>query len=315
MTDLVIRQLSEHDAPLFHALPDAGLVGHARFDRKYVTVADGGTYRPEWTRVALRGETVVARAAWWGGPDDAEPVALDWFDFTDHAAAVELLRTAPFRADYVLLLPPGWEQEPAVAQAARARTDAVLAAGMTRLVDRFHYVWTPECGVPEQPGRLTFRPEPDDAAILAILGCIQHGTLDAHARRTIEATGYEAAAQEDLDFFRWCPSPREWWRTAWTAEGELVGLHVPARNHTAPIVGFIGVLPEQRGHGYAYDLLADCTRMLAAEGAERIVADTDFGNRPMAANFAKAGYPVTQERSYFQWPKGPEAAGPAGAAA
>ncbi|MFE6780179.1 GNAT family N-acetyltransferase [Streptomyces sp. NPDC057702] len=302
MTDLVIRQLTESDAHLFHTLPDSGLVGHAAFERRYATVAEGGEYRPDWTWVALREDTVVARAAWWAGPDDAQPIALDWFDFTDRDAAVALLRTAPFRSDYVLLLPPDWQRDPAVREAAQARIDAATDAGMDRLVDRYRYTWTPECGVPAQPGRLTFRPEPDDAEILAVLRRIQHGTLDAHARRVIAAEGHEAAAQEELDFFRWCPSPREWWRTAWTAEGELVGLHVPARNQTSPVVGFIGVVPEQRGHGYAYDLLADCTRLLADEGVAQIIGETDHGNRPMAANFAKAGHPITQERCYFQWP-------------
>ncbi|MBB5936085.1 GNAT family N-acetyltransferase [Streptomyces zagrosensis] len=303
MTDLVIRQLSESDAHLFHTLPDPELVGHAAFERRYATVAVGGEYRPEWTWVALREDTVVARAAWWAGPSDDKPIALDWFDFTDRDAAVELLRTAPFRSDYVLLLPPNWQQDPALREAAQARAEAARAAGMDQLVDRYRYTWTPDCGVPAQPGRLTFRPEPDDAEILSVLRRIQHGTLDAHARRTIGTAGHDAAAQEEMDFFRWCPSPREWWRTAWTREGELVGLHIPARNQTSPVIGSIGVVPEHRGHGYAYDLLADCTRLLAAEGVTQIIAETDHENRPMAMNFTKAGYPVTQERSYFEWPR------------
>jgi hypothetical protein len=43
--------------------------------------------------------------------------------------------------------------------------------------------------------------------------------------------------------------------------------------------------------GYGYDLLAEATRLLVAEGADRIVAATDVTNLPMAATFAKAGYP------------------------
>jgi RimJ/RimL family protein N-acetyltransferase len=56
------------------------------------------------------------------------------------------------------------------------------------------------------------------------------------------------------------------------------------------------VVPEHRGHGYAYDLLVEATHLLVAEGAERIVAGTDTTNTPMAASFAKAGYPVEQHR-------------------
>jgi hypothetical protein len=36
--------------------------------------------------------------------------------------------------------------------------------------------------------------------------------------------------------------------------------------------------------------------MLADEGADHIVAGTDQTNFPMAATFAKAGYPIVQER-------------------
>jgi hypothetical protein len=36
-----------------------------------------GRRRPEWMWVALRGERLVARAAWWGSADDAAPSLLD----------------------------------------------------------------------------------------------------------------------------------------------------------------------------------------------------------------------------------------------
>ncbi|MFI7487003.1 hypothetical protein ACIBXA_01310 [Micromonospora echinaurantiaca] len=89
---------------------------------------------------------------------------------------------------------------------------------------------------------------------------VGEGSLDAHTRHTAAEHGPDAAARKELDLLRWLPSPRGWWRLAWTPEGELVGITVPVRNHGDPIVGFVGVLPEQRGHGYAYDLLVETTR-------------------------------------------------------
>jgi len=249
--------------------------------------------------VALRDNAVVARAAWWGGPDDGEPSTLDWFDFTDAGAAVQLLRTAPLRTEYSLRLPPGWRDSPAVAQAARARIAAAQEAGMTLLVERYRYRWTPECGVPAVPGRLEFRPAPDDDVILEVFRRVHRSTLDAHARRTVAASGVAAAAREDLDFLRWMPSPRGWWRLAYTSGGDLVGLAAPCRNFSDPVIGYIAVVPEQRGHGFSYDLLAEATRLLIAEGADRIVAGTDVTNLPMAATFTKAGYPVAQHRIDF----------------
>ncbi|WP_049565160.1 GNAT family N-acetyltransferase [Streptomyces sp. SBT349] len=307
MTDrLVIRALAEHEArELFTSLPDPGLVGRPLADppfNVYGTRATGGEYRPDWTWVALRDGKVVARAAFWAGPDDEKPVALDWFDFTDREAGVALLRATPLRADYELLLPPGWREDPGVRLAAEARIDAAAEAGYRPLVERYRYLWTPECGLPERPGRLEFRQEPDDDAILAVLRRVHGSTLDHHARRAVATGGVEAAAREEMDFFRWCPSPRAWWRLAYTPGGELVGIQVPAANQHMPVVGFIGVVPEQRGHGYGYDLLVECTHQLAAEGADRIAAATDVPNAPMAAAFARAGYPVTQHRFCMSHP-------------
>jgi RimJ/RimL family protein N-acetyltransferase len=296
VTDLVIRPLAAGEENLFESLPDPGLVGFAAFGDTYADMAAAGQYRPEWTWVALRDGVVVARAAWWAGPNDDKPLALDWFDFTDQDAAVQLLRTAPLRAEYSLMLPTGWREDLPVRQQAQSRIDAAITAGLSPLVERYRYRWTPDCGVPQRPARLEFRPEPDDSAILDVFRRIHQGSLDAHARRTIAKSGLDAAAQEALDYLRWKPSPRDWWRLAYTPAGELVGLSVPSRNYGDPVIGYIAVVPEHRGHGYAYDLLVEVTHMLADEGADRIVAGTDQTNVPMAATFAKAGYPITQER-------------------
>ncbi|MEU3986279.1 GNAT family N-acetyltransferase [Streptomyces sp. NPDC026672] len=290
MTDPVIQTLDENTVTLFDTLPDPLRTREAhRLTR----------HRPDWKRVALRDGTVVARAAWWGGPDDSEPLVVDWFDVAEgeQEAGAALLRTAPWpHRDMELNLPTGWRDDPALRAAAGLRVEAARAAGYDVLVERFHYLWTPGCGLPERPGRLVFRPEPDDEVFFDALRRIHSDTLDAHARDAVAAGGVELAAQEEIDFFRWCPSPREWWQVAHTPDGEFVGIHVPAHNPQRPCVGFIGVVPEQRGHGYAYDLLVECTHRLVGYGAEVIAAATDQGNFPMAAHFARAGYPVVRER-------------------
>ncbi|OEU86174.1 GCN5 family acetyltransferase [Streptomyces abyssalis] len=304
--DLVVRTLAESEArDVFTSLPDPGLVGGALLGRPYTTVHEGGEYRPEWTWVAEREGRVVARAALWAGPADQQPLLIDWFDFEpgEREAAVRLLRGISPKVEFEVVLPPGWRSDPAARAAAEARIDAASEAGWTPLVERFRYRWTPDSGVPEHSGRLRFRPEPDDEVILDVLRQIQHGTLDAHARQAL-ATGnedgpaVERAAREDMDHLRWMASHggREWWRLAHTPDGALAGLHVPGLIPSGYAVGFIGVVPQQRGNGYAYDLLAECTRQLAAEGAESVAAATDLGNAPMAAAFAKAGYPVVQHR-------------------
>lgn len=292
MTDAVIRALSASDAHLFDAFPDllGAREGHRRTQ-----------FRPDWKRVALRDGEVVARGAWWGGPDDSEPVNINWFDVAEgeEEAGAELLRSAPWRVELEINLPGAWREKTDLRAGAEARFAAARAAGYELLVERFLYRWTPERGLPARPGRLRFSAEPDDTVFFDALRRIHSVTLDAHALRAIEEGGLEQAAQEELDFFHWCPSPREWWQMAYTPEGDLAGIHIPAHNPSGPTIGFIGVVPEQRGRGYAYDLLAECTNLLVEQGAEFVSGATDQGNFPMAANFAKAGFPVISERINF----------------
>jgi GNAT superfamily N-acetyltransferase len=302
MTELVIRPLDAGEEHLFLSLADPALVGVASTGRDFAQTLALRQYRPEWTWIALRGDRVVARAAWWGGPKDAEPVALDWFDFgRDAQAGTALLRAAPFRAEYCLILPPAWRRDPAVEAEAGMRVAAAEQAGMRRLVERIRYLWTPSDGLPERPARLEYRPCPQDEDVLDVIRRFHVGTLDAHVIEQTARAGAEAAAQEELKILNWFPAPREWWRLAYTQEGELVGLTVPSRNHTSPVIGIIGVLPEQRGRGYGYDLLAEATHLLAAEGAHQIAADTDVTNTPMVAAFARAGYPIVQQRIFMKW--------------
>ncbi|MFJ9708910.1 GNAT family N-acetyltransferase [Streptomyces sp. NPDC101234] len=293
MTDPVIRTLDDSTAHLFDTMPDP-----LRMREKHQRTR----FRPEWQRVALRDGRVVARAAWWGRPEDTQPLLINWFDVAEgeEEAGAELLRSAPWQVDELELdLPTGWRDTAGTRTAAETCFTAVRKAGYELLVERYNYRWTPECRLPERPGRLVFTAEPDDGVFLDILRAINSDTLDAHARRAVEKGGVELAAQEDLEIFHWMPSPREWWQIARTPAGEPVGIHIPARNPVGPCIGFIGVLPGHRGHGYAYDLLVECTHFLVEQGAEFIAAATDQGNFPMAGNFARAGYPVVRERVNF----------------
>lgn len=295
MTDPVIRALTESDAHLFDALPDP--LGARESHRRT-------RFRTEWKRVALRDGEVVARGAWWGGPDDKEPLTVNWFDVAEgeEEAGAQLLRSAPWQVELEVNLPGDWRDRPALRAAAEARFAAARAAGYELLVERFLYRWTPDHGLPERPGRLRFGAEPDDAVFFDVLRRIHSATLDAHALKAAAEGGLDRAAQEELDIFHWFPSPREWWQTAYTPDGDLAGIHIPAHNPSGPTIGFIGVVPEHRGNGYAYDLLAECTHVLVEHGAEFISGATDRGNFPMAANFTKAGFPVVKERINFHPP-------------
>ncbi|MFD5824366.1 GNAT family N-acetyltransferase [Lentzea sp. NPDC060358] len=275
----------------------------------YLAEVAAGRMRPEWTWYALDGSRVVARALWWGREDSDRPLTLDCLHVLPGvpdrvALATELLERAHAefgtRPEYRVIRGSGLG-DPAVADAVSWRAAAARAAGLTDVVERLRYEWTPEAGVPAPSRRLVFRPAPDDE-FLALFRRAAVGSLDVATRRDLETMDADEQAQADLEFYLSCPGERSWWRVATTPEGDPVGFAVPSATPYHRNVGYLGVLPERRGQGYVDDLLGEITRVHADGGAERITATTDVPNKPMAAAFDRAGYSVTEVRTVFTAP-------------
>ena len=270
-------------------------------------------YRPEWTWIAEEGDQIVARALWWGRSDSALPVALDCLYVEDsiedkaELAASLLIAGHRWFSEQGAKTPPmfnislanDWHDDPAARSAIAWRHSAASAAGLTHEVERLQFEWTPRVGVPEPTGRLMFRPEPDDALMLALFRRVAEGSLDDETRKNLASVGADETARLDLEFYLDAPGRREWWRTAHTPDGVLVGLAIPSATEYHRNVGYLGVLPEARGRGYGAEILAEITRIHAAEGAEKITATTDLGNLPMATGFHRAGYRNTATRVFF----------------
>lgn len=279
-------------------------------------------YRPEWTWISKDpAGRVLARAVWWGQEAGRHPLTLDSLDVAavvpaaDRAPLAAALITAAhgaFRAagvpqapNYqVTRLPGPWRDDPEVSAAVAWRQDAARGAGLTAEVERLQYAWTPDAGVPPPSARLLLTPEPDDEAFLAAMLRVAEGSLDAHTVENVAALGPEAAARDDLAFYRDRPADRDWWRLVRTPDGALAGLAIPSATPYNRNVGYLGVVPEQRGHGYVSDILGAITRFHADAGATRITATTDLANRPMANAFARAGYTITETRLVLCAPPG-----------
>ncbi|NGN67426.1 GNAT family N-acetyltransferase [Streptomyces sp. A7024] len=274
-----------------------------------------GMYRPEWTWLAVDDDDrIVGRALWWGQATAAHPVDLDCLYVDASVAgrekvAAELLSAGlgAFAAGarpqekppiFTIKVARGWRDDPAAAAAVGWRRDAALAAGLGHEVERLQLAWTPDAGIPAAGGRLRFAPASDDD-FLAMFRRIAVGSLDDGTRESVAERGAEAAARDDMDFYLNCLGERDWWRLAYDADGELVGLAIPSATPYARNVGYLGVLPEHRGRGYINEVLAEITRFQAEAGAERITATTDMGNAPMAAAFERAGYAITEIRIVF----------------
>jgi ribosomal protein S18 acetylase RimI-like enzyme len=308
MPQLTIRPLVGGETDLFLSYPFPRVPGIWETRRDYEALLAKRQYRPEHPWVAIADGGVVARACWWCGQEDERPAALDWLEAEPGPRQVELGTKLLLEAhkvmryedgrrpDYHVFLPPGWREDPTVRSWFEARRQTAENAGLDLFVERHTYRWSAaKDGLPARGTRLDYR-QADDARMLAVLREILTGTLDAHDRQTIAEHGLERAAEMQLDGLKWFPSPRDWWRLAYTEAGDLAGLIIPGRNFSMPTICYIGVVPAQRGHGYVDELLAEMSWMLAelAPG-EEVGADTDFANVPMAAAFKRAGYRITEE--------------------
>jgi RimJ/RimL family protein N-acetyltransferase len=265
---------------------------------------DAGRRRTEWMWVALRGDRLVARAAWWG---DQEPELLDVFDVEDgavddgiallEAALGAVLPAGGTPPEYIRFVPPDWRERPESRRVVEERLAAISRMGAQPLAERLRLEWRSGTPIAVPSGRLLFRRTLGRDEMVGLMTRVLDGTLDAHSRDDLThmAPAEAAAAHYDRELAEY-RSPQEWWRVATLPDGEPVGFVTPARNDYNPIIGYIAVVPEHRGNGFVDELLAEGTRILSAEDVPRIRAATDEGNAPMAAAFARAGY-VTFERS------------------
>ncbi|SEG16684.1 Acetyltransferase (GNAT) family protein [Saccharopolyspora kobensis] len=271
-----------------------------------------GRRRPGRMWVALRGDELLARVAWWNRPGDEEPRILDVVDVGTGCVdvGVQLLRTAmaavvPAGSPpplYSRFVPPDWREDPASKQAVDDRMAVLERLGAELFVERLRLVWQPGTAVPEPSGRLRFRPVGDTEELLGLMTAALDGTLDAHSRDDLtRMSAREVAVEQYESEFARFSSPREWWRIATLPGGEPVGFVIPAHNGYNATIAYLAVLPAHRGNGYIDEVLAEGIRVLAGQDVPRIRAATDLGNVPMAKAFARAGFVDFQREITMTW--------------
>ncbi|WP_116949385.1 GNAT family N-acetyltransferase [Jiangella endophytica] len=257
--------------------------------------------RPEWVWTAHRAGRTAGRVAGWGAPANDQPWILDFFDLGAEPDRVEIMSALLRRAaadlhaggleqvELNLFPPAGWRDDPP--PGLDDLLAAAKAAGFEILVTRRRFRWTPAAGVPSVRDGLRFEPVsgPDDPALADAYRRTFEGSLDAHTQRSLRTRdATELAAEELTDMMNYA-GPADGWRVAYDGSGGLVGL-VTGDPGVKVFTGYVGVVPEQRGHGYARELLAWMTRWQAEQGAEKVVGETDDANVPMAKAFEAVGF-------------------------
>jgi RimJ/RimL family protein N-acetyltransferase len=303
--DLILRPITGADElALFNELPYS-------LNDEIAGDLVSGRRRPEWLWLALRGDRVVARAGWWSRPGGADPLLMDIFDFAESPDdGVQLLQAAipavvpagETPPEYGRFVPGDWRDDPDSRRAVEDRMSALERVGAKLFVERLRLEWRPGTLIPEPSGRLVFRPVREPSELVDLMTLVLDGTLDAHSRAELtRMTARQSAEEQYNDVFAGYTSPHEWWRIATTPGGEPAGFVIPAHNGYHSIIAYLGVVPAHRGHGYADEVLAEGTRVLAAEGVPWIRAATDLGNEPMARAFARAGYVTFERKIDMTW--------------
>ncbi|RSN06623.1 GNAT family N-acetyltransferase [Nonomuraea sp. WAC 01424] len=273
-------------------------ISWAHADR-LLSLLESRNYRFDRIWLAEENGEIMARAVWWGFAGEERPLALDCVyvhpSVEDRVGlAAELLNHAHAafgqKPAYHVFVSNGWRDNPQSSAAIAWRWEAAGRVGLTEELERLRYAWTSGSPVPEPSKRLVFRGDDDDEVFVDAFRQVAEGTLDFYTRQALMTTDPVEQAREDVRDNKSMKGDRSWWRLAYDEAGDLAGIALPSANDGGPVVGYLGVVPSHRGRGLVDDLLGEITRFHAERGVQRIVADTDAGNVPMARAFERAGY-------------------------
>ncbi|MFE0759378.1 hypothetical protein ACFW16_35870 [Inquilinus sp. NPDC058860] len=301
-TDIRLRPIADSELAVFAAT--ATDPGHVEAVRRYVDDLLGkGAMRREWCFLAERNGAPLGRIAFWTLPGAASPSDIVLFDLPwrmpdAESVGASMLRRMADRArslgagalGHVLDTPlqaPQWQAEP------DRRRSLLTGNGFAIRRETVRFELDPGTPVPPPADGLVFRSmaEVGEAAFRTASERVTAGTLD----RRIGDDDIFA----DLQGMQHDPG---WWELAYGPDGALVGLVMPAAAPSMATIGYLGVVPEQRGRGHVHALLARGTATLARIGRWPVKADADTRNAPMVNAFRRAGWREFAIRTEFERP-------------
>jgi RimJ/RimL family protein N-acetyltransferase len=295
-----IRPIQPHELAAFAAAGDQP--EHTDSVHEYLDqMLAKGAMRVEWCFVAEEAGRLLGRVACWTLPSIGTPLALVLLDapwqgdylgvgtgLLEHSVGV-VRGLGGGKIEHVLDAPPQWPQWQHFPD---QRQHLLTQFGFAIERETRRFEWQAGDAQPSATARLTFRPllEVGEEAFVQAIERVSASSFDQRTQSDRAQLGPQQEARNtfaDLQGMEYDPA---WWQLAFSSDGELAGLVMPTRAPAAATIGYIGIVPEQRGRGYIDDLLAQGTATLRAAGATAIRADTDVANFPMANAFLRAGY-------------------------
>ncbi len=267
-------------------------LGAAEFEKIIEEAWDSGYSRPEWCFVAEDNDQFVGRIVYTAGSHEATFFGLHLPWEGDYlGVGMPLLKESlkKLKKSHITHLErrliSDWDY-------VDQQRELLNAVKVPLVQEKARYLWkgTP---IPDDSGRLTYRDLQDADVFIEAIERVTENTLDRLDKTQAHILGVDVYAEDVFDLLQeYFDSDPEWWQLAYDANDELVGFVVPVKfsGQNEGTIGYIGVVPEQRGKGYILDLLARGTRILRDAGLETVLSDADVLNTPMLRAFEKTGY-------------------------
>lgn len=287
---------SELDSFVMVGLHSLGTEGFAQYIRE---LWERGASSPERTFVIEAGGQFIGRILYRGQGEEVNftGLILPWDgDYLTLGQQLFHVSLAQLQAEGVRILEAyvtsGWEYQQSVQR-------LMEQLGLPLVQTKLRYVWHQTDEPLTEPARLTYR-NLDDIGDEAFIDLIRRSSVDSLDRLDqlqVTEMGSEQHAHTYFDLLKneFGHFPH-WWQAAYTPTGEAVGHVIPVpynlHRHEGTI-GYIGVVPEQRGRGYVDDLLRRGMAVMIQDGIQTMICDTDAPNIPMQRAFERSGYTQT----------------------
>jgi RimJ/RimL family protein N-acetyltransferase len=268
--------------------------------------------KPEWCLLGLEDGRPAARGALWTFPGEAVPrdivlIEADWADEGLSAGQALLAKLHDLAREHgAEELTHSVDSPPAAPQYQEdeeARIRLLETAGYELLRDGLRWRYSGSTAdEARQEHSLTFRTLSDvgEDAFIEAIAATYEGIRDSWITAGIEEKGTLGAARADFRDEQGLDYRPEWWELAYTSDGKLAGVIMAARNPTAAVISYVGIVPELRGRGLAPQLVRRGTKRLLESGADEIRGDCDRDNIGMIKAFERAGYEEFARRRTYK---------------
>ncbi|BAZ16993.1 GCN5-related N-acetyltransferase [Calothrix sp. NIES-4071] len=296
---MFIRPICSEELNVFAAFSDKPQTNE-RFLAYLTQMWNEGYIRPELCFVAEEAGEIIGRIVYWKLPSLNNFLEIDFLEISLSANYLEVGAELLVRSLEMLNLPANtiiqhtldipYPISTPFNSVASIELLEQFGFSLIRETCRFELQATTQEIMPSK--RLLFRTLDDvgEDTFIDAIECVSSGSLDRTIKQEMEEMGAFEYADEYFKRMKALKYKSTWWQLAYTLDKALVGLVMPAENDGGAIIGYLGVVPEQRGYGYAKELLAQATQTLLSDGATRIRSDADVNNIPMVAAFGRAGY-------------------------